>query len=131
MDSPAVPMLYKRGFDLEFGTKPKRWFARQWLPMTVLRIQNGARRGDTGAPLVLNLDRGVMRLKSICHGEAPIPRWVYDRIREGGDIVLQCLDLRMVSWLQLLLLRGVLSPTSLRAYYHWMLIAGSTEWYGL
>jgi putative transposase len=87
-------MLYKRNFNLEFGTKPKRWFARQWLPMTVLRIQNGARRGDTGAPLVLNLDRSVMRLKSICHGEAPIPRWVYDRIEEGGDIVFAMLGLK-------------------------------------
>jgi putative transposase len=90
----ACTMLYKRNFNLEFGTKPKRWFARQWLPMTVLRIQNGARRGDTGAPLVLNLDRSVMRLKSICHGEAPIPRWVYDRIEEGGDIVFAMLGLK-------------------------------------
>jgi len=71
----ACTMLYKRNFNLEFGTKPKRWFARQWLPMTVLRIQDGARRGDTGAPLLLDLDGGVMRLRNICHGEAPIPRW--------------------------------------------------------
>jgi hypothetical protein len=90
----ACTMLYKRNFNLEFGTKPKRWFTRQWLPMTVLRIQKGARRGDTGAPLVLNLDRGVMRLKSICHGEAPIPRWVYDRIEEGGDITFAMLGLK-------------------------------------
>jgi putative transposase len=90
----ACTMLYRRNFDLEFGTKPKKWFAREWLPMTVLRIQNGARRGDTGAPLVLNLDRGVMRLKSICHAEAPIPRWVYDRIEEGGDIVFAMLGLK-------------------------------------
>jgi putative transposase len=87
-------MLYKRNFDLEFGTKPKKWFARQWLPMTVLRIQNGARRGDGGAPLVLNLDRGVMRLKSICRAEAPIPRWVYDRIGESGDITFAMLGLK-------------------------------------
>jgi putative transposase len=87
-------MLYKRNFDLEFGTRPKRWFARQWLPMTVLRIQNGAKRGDTGAPLVLDLDRGVLRLRSVCHAEAPIPRWVYDRIREGGDITFAMLGLK-------------------------------------
>ena len=51
-DTPRAvcTMLYKRNFDLEFGTRPKKWFARQWLPMTVLRIQNGARRGDGGAP---------------------------------------------------------------------------------
>jgi putative transposase len=90
----ACTMLYKRGVDLEFGTRPKRWFARQWLPMTVLRIQNGAKRGDTGAPLVLDLDRGVMKLRYICHGEAPIPRWVYDRIREGGDITFAMLGLK-------------------------------------
>jgi putative transposase len=90
----ACTMLYKRNFDLEFGTRPKKWFTRQWLPMTVLRIQNGARRGDTGAPLVLDLDRGVMRLKSICYVEAPIPKWVYDRLEEGGDIVFAMLGLR-------------------------------------
>jgi putative transposase len=87
-------MLYKKNFNLEFGTKPKRWFARQWLPMTVQRIQNGVRRGDGGAPLVLNLDRGVMRLRSICHAEAPISRWVYDRIEEGGDITFAMLGLK-------------------------------------
>ncbi|MFZ8792907.1 MAG: zinc ribbon domain-containing protein [Acidilobaceae archaeon] len=43
---------------------------------------------------MLNLDRGVVRLKSICHGEAPIPRWVYDRIEEGGDIVFAMLGLK-------------------------------------
>jgi putative transposase len=90
----ACTMLYKRNFELEFGARPKKWFARQWLPMTVLRIQNGARRGDSGAPLVLDLDEGVMRLRSVCHGEAPIPRWVYDRIREGGDIVFAMLGLK-------------------------------------
>jgi putative transposase len=90
----ACTMLYKRNFDLEFGTRPKKWFARQWLPMTVLRIQDGARRGDTGAPLVLDLDRGVMKLRYICHGEAPIPRWVYDRLEEGGDIVFARLGLK-------------------------------------
>jgi putative transposase len=90
----ACTMLYKKSFELEFGARPKRWFARQWLPMTVQRIQNGARRGENGAPLVLDLDRGVMRLRSICHAEAPIPRWVYDRIREGGDIVFAKLGLK-------------------------------------
>jgi putative transposase len=87
-------MLYKRIFNLEFGTRPKKWFARQWLPLTVLRIQNGARRGDSGAPLLLDLDGGVMKLRYICHGEAPIPRWVYDRIEEGGDIVFAMLGLK-------------------------------------
>jgi putative transposase len=87
-------MLYKRGFELEFGARPKRWFARQWLPMTVQRVQNGVRRGENGAPLVLDLDRGVMRLRSVCRGEAPIPRWVYDRLEEGGDIVFARLGLK-------------------------------------
>jgi hypothetical protein len=90
----ACTMLYKRSFDLEFGTRPKKWFARQWLPMTVQRIQNGVRRSENGAPLVLDLDTGVMKLRYICHGEAPIPRWVYDRIRESGDIVFAMLDLK-------------------------------------
>jgi len=90
----ACTMLYKTKFDLKFGAVPKRWFARQWLPMTVQRVQNGVRRGQNGAPLLLDLDRGVMRLRYICHGEAPIPRWVYDRIREGGDIVFAMLGLK-------------------------------------
>jgi putative transposase len=89
----ACTMLYKRDFDLKFGTRPKKWFAREWLPMTVQRIQNGVKRGDSGAPLVLDLDTGVMRLRNICHGEAPIPRWVYERIREGGDIIFARLGL--------------------------------------
>jgi hypothetical protein len=46
----ACTMLYKRDFDLKFGTRPKKWFAREWLPMTVQRIQNGVKRGDSGAP---------------------------------------------------------------------------------
>jgi putative transposase len=90
----ACTMLYKTNFDLEFGARPKKWFARQWLPMTVQRIQNGVRRGENGAPLVLDLDRGVMKLRYVCHAEAPIPRWVYDRIREGGDIVFAMLGLK-------------------------------------
>jgi hypothetical protein len=90
----ACTMLYKTNFDLEFGSRPKKWFARQWLPMTVQRIQNGVRRGDSGAPLVLDLDRGVMKLRYVCHAEAPIPRWVYDRIEEGGDIVFARLGLK-------------------------------------
>jgi hypothetical protein len=94
MPRTACTMLYKKSFNLEFGTKPKKWFARQWLPMTVQRIQNGVRRGENGAPLVLDLDTGVMRLRSICHAEAPIPKWVYDRIREGGDITFAMLGLK-------------------------------------
>jgi putative transposase len=43
---------------------------------------------------VLDLDRGVMRLRNVCHGEVPIPRWVYDRIGEGGDIVFAKLGLK-------------------------------------
>jgi putative transposase len=90
----ACIMLYKRSFNLEFGSRPKKWFARQWLPMTVQRIQDGARRGENGAPLLLDLDRGVMKLRYVCHGGAPIPRWVYDRIGEGGDIVFARLGLK-------------------------------------
>jgi putative transposase len=90
----ACTMLYKRDFDLKFGTRPKKWFAREWLPMTVQRVQNGVRRGENGAPLVLDLDTGVMKLRYVCHAEAPIPRWVYDRIREGGDITFAMLGLK-------------------------------------
>jgi putative transposase len=35
-----------------------------------------------------------MKLRYICHAEAPIPRWVYDRIREGGDITFAMLGLK-------------------------------------
>jgi putative transposase len=94
MPRTACIMLYKRDFDLEFGTIPKKWFARQWLPMTVLRIWNGARRGDGTAPLVLDLDKGILKLRYICHAETQIPRWVYERVKEGGDIVFAMLGLK-------------------------------------
>jgi len=35
-----------------------------------------------------------LKLRYICHGEAPIPRWVYDRLEEGGDIVFARLGLK-------------------------------------
>jgi putative transposase len=34
-----------------------------------------------------------MKLRYVCHAEAPIPRWVYERIREGGDIIFARLGL--------------------------------------
>ena len=43
---------------------------------------------------MLDLDGGVMRPRSICHAEAPIPRWVYDRLEEGGDITFAMLGLK-------------------------------------
>jgi putative transposase len=79
---------------LVFGTKPKRWFAKAWVPLTTLRIYaDGARKGDTVAPVVLDFRRsGVIRLHQVCKNELryvvelPMPSWVIERLKEGGDV---------------------------------------------
>ncbi|ABL88324.1 transposase, IS605 OrfB [Pyrobaculum islandicum DSM 4184] len=99
VEPPDLPktvsiMLYRRRHELAFGTEPKRWLARTWFPLTTLRIGNGQKIGDGGAPVVLDFDRGVVKLRFICHAEVPMPKWAYDRVSEGGDVKFALLGLK-------------------------------------
>ncbi|PLC68078.1 hypothetical protein B7L70_05125 [Vulcanisaeta sp. EB80] len=78
---------------LVFGTTPKRWFAETWVPLKTLRIyQDGSMKGDKGAPVALDFEDDVIRLRQVCRNEhryvveVPMPRWVIERVNEGGDI---------------------------------------------
>ena len=78
---------------LVFGTTPKRWFVETWVPLKVLRIYgNDSMKGDKNAPVVLDFRGSVIRLRQVCKNErgfvveVPMPRWVIERIKEGGDI---------------------------------------------
>jgi len=92
---------------LVFGTAPKRWFARTWVPLKVLRVYgDGSMRGDRNAPVVLefrsNVDfkRNVIRLRQVCKNEpgyvveVSMPKWVIERLKEGGDIKFAMIGLR-------------------------------------
>jgi len=86
---------------LVFGTTPKRWFARTWVPLKVLRIySDGSMKGDRGAPVVLNFKRNVIRLRQVCKNEPryvvelPMPKWVIERIKEGGDVKYAMIGLK-------------------------------------
>jgi len=78
---------------LLFGIVPKRWLAETWVPLTTLRVYpSGSRRGDTGAPVVIDFKRGTIKLRQVCRNgrgyviEVPMPKWVIERDKEGGDI---------------------------------------------
>jgi putative transposase len=78
---------------LVFGAAPKRWFARAWVPLKVLRVYgDGSMKGDKGAPVVLDFRSSVIRLRQVCRSEpgsvveVPMPKWVVDRVGEGGDV---------------------------------------------
>ncbi|MFP3160826.1 MAG: zinc ribbon domain-containing protein [Vulcanisaeta sp.] len=92
---------------LVFGTEPKRWFTKVWVPLKTLRIySDGSKKGDKSAPVVLefrsdvDFKSNVIRLRQICRNEprytveVPMPRWVIDRIREGGDIKFAMIGLK-------------------------------------
>ncbi len=78
---------------LVFGTTPKRWFAETWVPLKVLRIySDDSMRGDKSAPVVLDFRNNVIKLRQVCRNEpgfvveVSMPRWVIERLKEGGDI---------------------------------------------
>jgi putative transposase len=86
---------------LVLGTTPKRWFARAWVPLKTLRIYgDGTRRGATDALVVLDFKKNVIKLHQVCkneHGysiEAPMPSWVIERLKEGGDVRYAMVGLR-------------------------------------
>ncbi|PLC67070.1 hypothetical protein B7L70_09385 [Vulcanisaeta sp. EB80] len=86
---------------LIFGTAPKRWFARTWVPLKTLRVYaDGSMKGDKGAPVVLDFRSSVIRLRQVCKNEPryvvelPMPKWVIERIKEGGDIKYAMIGLK-------------------------------------
>jgi len=86
---------------LVFSTKPKRWFTRTWVPLETLRVYgDGSMKGNRSAPVVLDFRGGVIRLRQICRNEprytveVPMPRWVIDRVKEGGDVRFAMIGLK-------------------------------------
>ena len=86
---------------LVFGTTPKRWLAETWVPLKVLRIYgDDSMKGDKSASVVLDFRGSVIRLRQACKNEPryvvelPMPKWVIDRVKEGGDIKFAMIGLR-------------------------------------
>jgi putative transposase len=86
---------------LAFGTKPKRWFASTWVPLKTLRIYlDGSRKGDKSASVVLDFKSSVIRLRQVCGNErgyvveVPMPKWVIERVSEGGDVRFAMIGLK-------------------------------------
>jgi len=86
---------------LIFGTTPKRWFMRAWVPLKVLRVYgDGSMKGDKSAPVVLDFRGSVIRLRQVCKNEPryvvelPMPEWVVERVGEGGDVKYTMIGLR-------------------------------------
>ncbi len=92
---------------LVFGTAPKRWFVETWVPLKTLRIYaDGSMKGDRTAPVVLefrdNADfkRNIIRLRQVCRNEPgysieiSMPRWVVERVKEGGDVKYAMIGLK-------------------------------------
>ena len=86
---------------LVFGTKPKGWFARAWVPLKTLRFYpDGSRKGGRYAPVVLDFKGSVIKLYQVCRNgrgyvvEVPMPKWVVDRIKEGGDVKYAMIGLK-------------------------------------
>jgi putative transposase len=78
---------------LVFGATPKKWLAETWTPLKTYRIfPDGRRIGDSNAQVVVDFTRNVIRVRQVCRNqpryfvELPVPRWVLERVAEGGDI---------------------------------------------
>jgi putative transposase len=86
---------------LVFGTKPKGWFAKTWVPLKTFRVYaDGSRKGDRNALVVLDFKNNAIRLRQVCKNEpryvveVPMPKWVVDRIKEGGDVRFAMIGLK-------------------------------------
>jgi len=87
---------------LVFGTTPKGWFARAWVPLKTFRVYaDGSRRGDRNAPVVLNFRSSIIRIRQVCRNEPgyvvefPMPKWVIERVKESGDIKYAMIGLKV------------------------------------
>jgi len=86
---------------LVFGTTPKRWLTKTWILLKTYRIfSDGRRIGDRIAPVVLDFKHNVVRLRQVCRNqprysvEFPIPKWVLERVAEGGDVKFAMVGVR-------------------------------------
>jgi putative transposase len=86
---------------LVFGTKPKGWLASTWVPLKTLRIYpDGSRKGSRSALVVLDFRSNVIRLRQVCRNEpryvveVPMPKWVIERVKEGGDVKYAMIGLK-------------------------------------
>ena len=86
---------------LVFGPIPKKWLVSVWVPLKTLRVYpDGSRKGDKSAPVVLDLKGNVIRLRQVCRSEPgyvielPMPKWVIERVKEGGDVKFAMIGLK-------------------------------------
>jgi putative transposase len=86
---------------LVFGTTPKRWVARAWVPLKTVRVYaDSSMKGDRNAPVVLDFESSVIRLRQVCGNElgysieVQMPKWVVERVREGGDVKYAMIGLK-------------------------------------
>jgi len=86
---------------LVFGTTPKKWLVSVWVPLKTLRIYtDGSRKGDIGAPVVFDFKSNVIKLHQICGNKRgyvvaiPMPKWVIERVKEGGDVKYAMIGLK-------------------------------------
>ena len=86
---------------LVFGTKPKRWFTKTWVPLKTLRIySDDTKRGATDALVVLDFRSEVIRLRQVCRSEpgsvveVPMPIWVIEKVGESGDVKFAMIGLK-------------------------------------
>jgi len=105
---PDLPMTiqyqlydFKNMKSLVFGAEPKRWFVRAWVPLKTFRVYpDGSVKGDKRAPVVLDFRSSIIRIRQVCgneHGyvvEVPMPKWVVDRLSEGGDVKYAMIGLK-------------------------------------
>jgi putative transposase len=105
-DLPKTIQHHLYGFrnfkgSLVFGTVPKRWFTETWVPLKTPRFYpDGSRKGGRYAPVVLDFKGSVIKLYQVCRNgrgyvvEVPMPRWVVDRLSEGGDVKYAMIGLK-------------------------------------
>jgi hypothetical protein len=86
---------------LAFGTEPRGWFAKTWVPLTTLRVYtDSSMKGDRGASIVLDFRSKTIRLRQVCKNEfgyyieLPMPNWVIERVKEGGDVKFAMIGLK-------------------------------------
>ena len=72
-----------------------------WVPLKTVRVYaDSSMKGDKSAPVVLDFESSVIRLRQVCRDEldysieVQMPKWVVERVREGGDVKYAMIGLR-------------------------------------